>query len=62
MERRKNKNKYIVAFGLLQSMILFNATTNQKQSAATEGNTEGRCDEGEARESAIPLFLGERMA
>ncbi len=36
---------------------LFNTTTNQKQSAATEANTEGRCDEREAQKSAIP-FLG----
>ncbi len=31
-------------------------TTNQKQSAATEGTTEGKRNEREARGSAISLF------
>jgi hypothetical protein len=33
-------------------------TTNQKPSAATEGTTEGRRDEREARGIAISLFFG----
>jgi hypothetical protein len=33
-------------------------TTNQKQSATTEGTTEGRHDEREARGIAISLFFG----
>jgi hypothetical protein len=43
------KKNYIVAVGGLQSMILFNATTNQKQAAAMDGTTEGMCDKREAR-------------
>jgi hypothetical protein len=50
------KFKYIMAFGGLQAMNLY-TTTNQKQSAATEGTTEGRRNEQEARGSAISLFL-----
>ena len=51
------KFKYIMAFGGLQAMNLY-TTTNQKQSAATEGTTEGRRDEREARRIAISLFFG----
>ena len=51
------KFKYIMAFGGLQAMNLY-TTTNQKQSAATEGTTDGRRDEREARGGAISLFFG----
>jgi len=37
--------------------MFFNATTNQKQAAATDGTTEGRRDEQEAWRSVITLFL-----
>jgi len=46
-----------MAFGGLQAMNLY-TTTNQKQSAATEGTTEGKRNEREARGSAISLFFG----
>ena len=51
------KFKYIMAFGGLQAMNLY-TTTTQKQSAATEGTTEGKRNEREARGSAISLFFG----
>ena len=50
------KMKYITALDGHQSMNLY-TTTNQKQAAATEGTTEGRRNEREARGSAILLFL-----
>ncbi len=46
-----------MAFDGLQAMNLY-TTTNQKQSAATEGTTEGKRNEREARGSAISLFFG----
>ena len=51
------KFKYIMAFGSLQAMNLY-TTTNQKQSAATEGTTEGKRNEREARGSAISFLEG----
>ena len=50
-EKIYNK-KYVVAFGGLKTINL-HTTTNKKQSAATEGTTEGRRDEREARGIAI---------
>jgi hypothetical protein len=59
MEQRKNKNKkYIVAFGGLRLMILFNATTNQKQVAATDGTTEGMCNKQEVRGKLDTIVFG----
>ncbi len=46
-----------MAFGGIKTMN-FHTTTNQKQSAAMEGTTEGRLDELEARGIAILLFFG----
>jgi hypothetical protein len=46
-----------VALDGRQSRNLY-TTTNQKKAAATEGTTEGRLDEREARGSAISLFFG----
>ena len=56
-DEKINNGKYIVAFCGLKAMI-FDATTNQKQAAATKGTVEGRRDEREARRSAISLFFG----
>ncbi len=56
MEQRKKK--YIVAFGVLQSMILFNATTNQKQAVAADGTTEGLCNKREARGKCDTIVFG----
>ena len=52
-----NYKIFIVAFGGLKTMNL-HTTTNQKQSTAMEGTTEGRHDEREARGFAISLFFG----
>ena len=38
--------------------IIINATTNQKQAAATEGSMEGRCDEQEVRGKHNTIVLG----
>jgi len=43
-DEKINNGKYIVAFCGLKAMI-FDATTNQKQAAATKGTIEGRRDE-----------------
>jgi hypothetical protein len=51
-----NKIKYIVALDGRQSMHLY-TTTNQKQSVATEGTTDGRRDEREVRGGAISFFF-----
>jgi len=56
-DEKINKIKYIVALDGCQSMHLY-TTTNQNQSAATEGTTDGRRDEQEARGGAISLFFG----
>ena len=56
-DEKINNGKYIVAFCGLKAMI-FDATTNQKQAAATKGTIEGRRDEREARRIAISLFFG----
>jgi len=55
VESKRNKNSKIKS-GL--KMINLHTTTNQKQSAATEGTTEGRRDERDARGIAISLFFG----
>jgi hypothetical protein len=44
-----------MAFGVLGLMILFNATTNQKQAAVMEGTMQGICNKREVWGSAIPL-------
>ena len=51
-----NYKIFIVAFGGLKTMNL-HTTTNQKQSAAAEGTTEGRRNELEARGITISLFF-----
>ena len=56
-DKKINKIKFIVALDGRQLMNLY-TTTNQKQAALTEGTTEGRRDEREARGSAISLFFG----
>jgi hypothetical protein len=55
--QKKKKTKYNTALHGHQSMNFY-TTTNQKQAAATERTTEGRCDEREVRGSAISLFFG----
>ena len=47
-DEKINNGKYIVAFCGLKAMI-FDATTNQKQAAATDRTAEGRRDEQETR-------------
>ncbi len=39
-------------------MILFNATTNQKQVAATDGTTEGMCNKQEVRGKLDTIVFG----
>ncbi len=39
-------------------MILFNATTNQKQAAAMDGTTEGMCDKRKAQGKRDTIVFG----
>ncbi len=54
----KNKNKkYIVALDGHQLMIYY-ATTNQKQASTTEGGMKERCDKREAQGKHYAIVLG----
>jgi hypothetical protein len=54
---KKIKNKYIVALDGRRLMIYY-ATTNQKQAFATEGGKKERCDEREAQGKHYAIILG----
>ncbi len=54
MERQK---KYIVAIDGRQLMIYY-ATTNQKQAFAMEGGMKERCGEGEVQGKHYAIILG----
>ncbi len=56
-DKKETNIKYTAALHGCRSMIL-NATTNQKQAAATERSMEGRCDEREVRGKCNPIVLG----
>jgi hypothetical protein len=57
MERQKKKYIYIVALDGRQLMIYY-ATTNQKQAFATEGGMKERCGEREAQGKHYAIVLG----
>ncbi len=51
------KKKYIVAIDGRRLMIYY-ATTNQKQASTTEGGMKERCDEREAQGKHYAIVLG----
>ncbi len=55
--KKENNIRYTTALNGRRSMI-FNATTNQKLVAATEGSMEGRFDEQEAQGKRNSIVLG----
>ncbi len=58
MERQKNKNKkYIVALDGRRLMIYY-ATTNQKQASMMEGGMKERCDERKVQGKHYAIVLG----
>jgi len=55
--KKKKENKYIVALDGRQLMIYY-ATTNQKQAFATEGGMKERCGERKAQGKHYAIVLG----
>ncbi len=56
-DKKETNIKYTTALNGCRLMIL-NATTNQKQVAATERSMEGRCDKREVRGKCNSIVLG----